>query len=606
MQTLRHLALIVLLAGITFFVNLGRPKLWDRDEPRNAQCAVEMLERSDWTVPTFNGELRTHKPILLYWLMMISYEIFGVNEFSARFWSAFFGVATAVATYWIGRNLTNPRASLMASFVLVTTLMFNVSSRAATPDATLIFCCTLSFAIFIDGVARCQNSMPTRIHWLGLYSVMAAGVLAKGPVGFVLPCTAIGGFLMTRKWNHARKARHAAESFTSVSSSHHVVDIEGHPAFTHVAIRIQSTLRASLAWVVQFLPALKQMQPGLAVLAICLLALPWYIAVGIKTNGEWLEGFLWKHNLQRATSAMEGHNGSFLFYYPAAILVGFFPWSVFAVPVVINVWRRLRNLAENPNLLILLFWIGTFVVVFSLAQTKLPSYVTPTYPALAILVAMFFDDSRHRFERHTRRWMYAALSILSFIGATICIAGWISAERLLPDGKWICMVGLIPLTAGIVGILSMQNLGTVAMQRAVQAFSFAFIVAVFGWCAGQVSRHQEFGELFSSAEISPQTARLGSFASQEPSWVFYWGDRITHFRQPESSQAIEFLKRASENFVLTTENDLARLQAQATGQLVVVSKANYFLKKSKILLVNYAPEIARRTGDFHPGRRTTK
>ena len=89
-------AALALLASTVFFVNLGTPKLWDRDEPRNARCASEMLERSDWIVPTFNGELRTHKPVLLYWLMMSSFRLFGTTEFAARFWSATLSVGTVM------------------------------------------------------------------------------------------------------------------------------------------------------------------------------------------------------------------------------------------------------------------------------------------------------------------------------------------------------------------------------------------------------------------------------------------------------------------------------------------------------------------------------
>src|SRR6056300_67173 len=100
-----HLAAISLIAGVVMFTNLGGPKLWDRDEPRNAGCAKEMLERGDWVTPVFNGELRSHKPVLLYWFMISAYQVFGVNEFSARLWSAIFALGTCYCTYGIGRRL---------------------------------------------------------------------------------------------------------------------------------------------------------------------------------------------------------------------------------------------------------------------------------------------------------------------------------------------------------------------------------------------------------------------------------------------------------------------------------------------------------------------
>ncbi len=81
---LRHQAWIVLVAGIVFFAGLGRPRLWDDDESKNARCAQEMLDRGDWVVPTFDFRLRPDKPALFYWLAMISYNLFGVSEFAAR------------------------------------------------------------------------------------------------------------------------------------------------------------------------------------------------------------------------------------------------------------------------------------------------------------------------------------------------------------------------------------------------------------------------------------------------------------------------------------------------------------------------------------------
>src|SRR6185369_15740923 len=87
-ERLKQAGLVVAIAAVVMLTNLGGPRLWDRDEPRNAGCALEILRRGDWVVPTFNAELRTHKPVLLYWCIMSSYLALGVNEFAARLPSA--------------------------------------------------------------------------------------------------------------------------------------------------------------------------------------------------------------------------------------------------------------------------------------------------------------------------------------------------------------------------------------------------------------------------------------------------------------------------------------------------------------------------------------
>src|SRR5687767_6234026 len=118
----RHISLLCAVSGLVFFFNLGTARLWDRDEPRNAGCAAEMLARNDWVVPVFNGQLRSQKPALLYWLMMATYGVFGVNEWSARLPSALMGMGTVLVTYAMGRRLFSPTAALWGAIVLATSL----------------------------------------------------------------------------------------------------------------------------------------------------------------------------------------------------------------------------------------------------------------------------------------------------------------------------------------------------------------------------------------------------------------------------------------------------------------------------------------------------
>ena len=96
---LKQASFVAAVAALVMLSNLGGSRLWDRDEPRNAGCAREMLARRDLVVPYFNGELRTHKPVLLYWCIMASYEVFGVNEFAARLPSALCAIGSALCVY---------------------------------------------------------------------------------------------------------------------------------------------------------------------------------------------------------------------------------------------------------------------------------------------------------------------------------------------------------------------------------------------------------------------------------------------------------------------------------------------------------------------------
>jgi 4-amino-4-deoxy-L-arabinose transferase-like glycosyltransferase len=104
-ETFWHVIILLSVAMVVYFFNLGETQLWDRDEPRNAGCAAEMLAQGQWVVPIFNDELRHQKPVLLYWLIMSAYSVFGINEFAARFWSAALATGTTFATYALARRL---------------------------------------------------------------------------------------------------------------------------------------------------------------------------------------------------------------------------------------------------------------------------------------------------------------------------------------------------------------------------------------------------------------------------------------------------------------------------------------------------------------------
>ena len=212
---LRHQPGSSWLPAWCFSPGLGGPRLWDDDETKNARCAQEMLVRGDWVVPTFNFRLRPDKPALFYWLAMVSYQLLGTTEFAARFPSALLAVGTSLATYHLGRRLFRPEVGLWAGLAMATNLMFAMVGRAATPDSTLIFCTTMALLAFVVGGtwargerragqgaeererSRFREIVP-RAWWsfVLMCAAMGLAVLAKGPVGVVLPVAAIGGFVL--------------------------------------------------------------------------------------------------------------------------------------------------------------------------------------------------------------------------------------------------------------------------------------------------------------------------------------------------------------------------------------------------------------------------
>ena len=589
---LRQAALVTSVAAIVMLTNLGGPRLWDRDEPRNAGCAREMWQRSDWIVPTFNEKLRTHKPVLLYWCIMSAYSVFGVNEFAARLPSALCAIGTVLCTYAIGRRLFNPRAGIWSGIALATALMFGVAGRAATPDSVLIFCTTLATTIYVYGTFRTRfettpEGAPLQLvspghyfpqRWstaVALYVVMGFAVLAKGPVGLVLPTAVIGMFLL-------------------------IVRLPPDPA-------APTTFWRGFAWSMlrpfspgHFLRTCWYMRPLTAIFAAAAVALPWYWAVGLATEGEFLRGFFLEHNLGRATNAMEGHGGSILFY-PATMLVGFFPWSVFAIPLILDAAMQLRRRDTlNTGLLLAACWVAVYVGLFSLARTKLPSYVTPCYPALALLAGSYVDRWSRDASAIARWWLPLSFGTLAVSGAAIAVVVPMVARRYLPGEEWLGLIGLTPLAAGVacIGLVTVRNYRAAA--GAFGAGAVAFTTMIFAVGAQRADHHQMSHIALEAIYANSDQPQIASYKILEPSWVFYAARPIyelpkrskapkDHGEEPSfenlgaAEQTAWFLSQP-ESFVITTGERLDELGPLPPG-VVILADTDLFLRNERLVVL---------------------
>src|SRR5690348_5903784 len=155
---MKNLLLIILLSGVVYSANIWGISLYILDEAKNAGCAMEMYQRGDWVVPTFNGTLRTDKPPLHYFFMKAAYGAFGVSPFSARVVSSLMGMFTVLAVYFFTRKIWNERTALYASLILISSLQLAIQFHLAVPDPYFIFFLTLGWLSFayalIEGKRR--------------------------------------------------------------------------------------------------------------------------------------------------------------------------------------------------------------------------------------------------------------------------------------------------------------------------------------------------------------------------------------------------------------------------------------------------------------------
>jgi len=580
----RHQLLILALGGIVLFANLGGARLWDRDEPRNAGCAAEMIGRGDWVVPWFNGELRPHKPVLVYWLMMASYALFGVNELGARFPSALLALGTALATYHVGRRLFSAGVGLWAAVILCSALMFDVVARAATPDSTLIFCCTAAILVYVLGAFPRQESGTTPISdseapvvtrpyfpraWpvvALMYAMMGLATLAKGPVGFVLPTAVIGMFLLVMRLPARRPD----------------VSLPAWRRWLAACVRPFAPRH--------FLATCWSMRPVTAILVIAAVALPWYVWVGIRTNGAWLEVFFLTHHLHRATQSMEGHSGPIV-YYVFALMLGFLPWSLFMAPALLGTARRIRRRDPwRPGLIFAACWLGVYVGVFSLARTKLPNYITPAYPAAALLTACYVYHLSRGTALSSRRWAGFGATAMGVMGLAILVGMPVAASIFLPGKEWLGAVGLILLAGAGASwaLFRRERLQAATCVYAAAALTFATVL--FGFAAPEADEGRVELQLLDTIAARSPDARILTYGPLEPSWTFYAGRPIPQLRTSDPAELAAALTRTADTYLITTEERYETLRPDLPPELTVLDRRPRFLRPGQMVLVGqYGP-----------------
>ena len=605
---LRHQACLVLVAVLIFMTNLGGYALFNEDEPKNATCGAEMFRRGDWLVPTFNESLRTDKPILVYWLMLVSYTVFGVSEFSARFASSLLSVGTTLLTYHLGRKLYSAEIGFFASLILCTSLLFSAVGRASTPDATLIFFITLAFTCYVWVVAWQRNGnfsggeqdyepqqqavegstlanatdvqsagsrvepRPIPMNWrLATPFFLAIGfaVLAKGPVGVVLPAAILVLFLLIT----FRERDQELEKLKRIAG----------PWWR----RGGSMLRQLFGWE-RILEAVRGMHFGIGFGIVLAVALPWYLAVGIKTDGNWLRGFFLDHNLGRALSAKENHNGFpfYSLYYLVVIHLSCFPWSVFLPVAVYRLKERFGEHAiwRDSDRLVAC-WGAVWFLFFSLASTKLPNYLLPMYPAVALILARYFSDwKREEIDSGVYSFNLCCRA-MGIVGILMVIGVYIAAFLLFEQDQWLGLIGFIPLIGAFVAVkfLDREQRHRVLQTLGITAILLAILIV--GIAPARIHRYQDSPQFIADARKFAGRAEIeiGTYRYFQPSVVFYAGKRITVLQTPR--EVADFLADHPYGYVITRVEAHNELRDDLPVNVSELSRHRNFLKRDELILL---------------------
>lgn len=426
------------------------------DEERNSECAREMAERSDFVVPTFNYELRSDKPVLHYYFMMLSYSIFGVNEFAARFFSALLGACLMLITFLFTRKYLNVKTALFTILIMIASLNFSLEFHLAVPDPYLIFFLVATHMLYYEF----YMSGKIKILIL-LYIALGLAILTKGPVALGLFGLNVLLFLIIKK------------------------------KFNWETIKSLRILTGSLI--------------------VLIIVLPWFINVGLATDWQWQREFFLKQNIERLTNPMEGHGG-FLGLTILYVFLAFIPFAFFLIQSFRFAWKNRRE-----NDLVLFSLIISFVIVlfFSFSATKLPNYPMPAYPFIALIAAFYFTSEK---IKHLTILLVLNL-LISFFIPVIAYIGTLKVEEISFLSNHCLIFLILPLGSGMALWIWLKQKNQGKMLVVLSAGWTITSLLVFMWIFPLISKHDPVQQVLPQLNTSKQFAYYRRFNSAFPFYL---------------------------------------------------------------------------------------
>ena len=366
---------LVVLCAVVFFYGLGRAPFVGPDEPRYAEVAREMYATGDWITPRLGGIKWFEKPALTYWLSAAGYALLGENEFGARFGVALVATFGVLLLYSFGRRAHSARFGYLSAAALATCGLWPGFARGATFDLPLAVAIEIALLSFFLWESK-ESKVGANLLWYVFCFALGMATLAKGLVGIVLPLTVIAPYLiLTRNWRLPLKPR-------------------------------------LLAFGVLIF---------LATVAV------WYAPVIAKNGREFIDEFFIGHHFQRYLSNKYRHPQPFYFFFLVAF-AGSFPWSFYLASSLMRpgAWSLLKRSRETPGARLHLFlgcWVIAPIVFFSFSGSKLPGYILPVFPAVALIVGRELDRwwSDESPPPNAHSYLTAALIAAAGIGAGLIL-----------------------------------------------------------------------------------------------------------------------------------------------------------------------------------------
>jgi 4-amino-4-deoxy-L-arabinose transferase-like glycosyltransferase len=511
----RAAAVLVLLALVAFVPGLFQIPPVDRDEAYFAQATKQMIETGDYVDIRYQDDVRYRKPVGIYWLQASVVNVasaLGLPNARTSIWlyrlpSLFGAIGAVLATYWCALAFVSRRGAVLAALMLMSSSILGVEARLAKTDATLLFTVVAAMAVLARAylAPRRGDAQPGLGQVAIFWTALAVGILIKGPMILMVVGLAVAALVV---------------------------------------------LDRSARW-------LLALRPISGLLWLLVLVLPWFIAIYTRVGAQFLIGSVGEDMLAKVASPQETH-GAPPGLYLILFFVTFFPASILTGLAAPAVWAVRREAAAR----FLLAWIVPSWIVFEAVITKLPHYVLPLYPAIAILTAGAVESkvlSQRPWLVRGVMWWFLVPVIVSIIAVVTAVI----IERDLALLAWPFFAAAV-----VCGLFAWQLYDQEGAERAFTRAVEGVVLMAIGIYAIVVPSLEPAFPSVALAEIlreAPCTAPVAaSVGYEEPSLVFLAGTK-THLT--DAAGAADFLLPGGCRFafVEARQQRAFALRAEAIG-----------------------------------------